>query len=340
MNERLIVDVNANNLHLVNGSETIHTNVKREELMKHLYSIPEKPTVIPYKTNYYERDWGFCVSDYQKQRMTDDKYEVFIYADYLKYGSMTISHLLIPGETKEEIMFSTYTCHPSMANNEMSGPLAIAFLARKLKEKHHHFSYRFVFLPETIGSIAYMATQDLSNVIAGYVVHCCGVDKPFVYKRTKLGFHLTDDVAEYVLDGEVRDYYPDKGADERQYCAVDLPIGTIMTAPPGEYPEYHTSLDNKDFISFRAIQRTIDNLYRICEVYEMNRTYTNRFSNGEPSFTKHEITEDLDAVRWLLSMSDGSTDLLTIAVESDILMDRLAVAAKSLEEKGILEVRG
>jgi len=323
-----IIDASENNLHIVSGSLPHCVYEPAEILQKHLHSIPEQPTVIPYKTAYYEKDWGFCISDYQKQKMTDGTYQVFIDAGYKK-GSLTMSHILIPGELDDEIMFSTYTCHPSMANNELSGPLALIFLARLLRSAPRRYSYRIVFVPETIGSITYMATQDMTKVKGGYEVTCCGVDKPFVYKRSNL-WSMFNDVAEYVLESEVRDFYPHRGADERHWYK---PMGTIMTCPPGEYPEYHTSLDNKDFISFRAIQRTIDKLYEICQTWEMNKYYRPVKMNGEPCFSKRGIDCNLDAARWLLN---DDSDLLYLSEVSGISIDELHKTAEYLVDKGLL----
>jgi aminopeptidase-like protein len=343
---RVWIDAKDNNLHVVGYSEPFYGELDKGELEKHLHIGPEAyPYAIPYVTSYYKPAWGFCISYNQHLQMKPGKYRVVMDTE-LKDGSMTYSDLVIPGKTDKEIWFSTYTCHPSMANNELSGPLALAFLAKKMlaDEFDRRFTYRFIFVPETIGCLAYLSEHEeaIKKCIGGYEVTCCGSRAPLQYKRTRWGVHETDEVAEYLIHGLVRDYFPNRGADERHYNspAIDLPIGCIMRSAPGEYPEYHTSMDNKSFISFENLQETIDTLYRIVQIWEGNRCFQSMYGHGEPMLGRrglYEFPGQVTAMRWVLSRP---CNLLQVAEDSGIPFEDIQRAAEILEKHGLIEEIG
>lgn len=242
-----------NNLHLVGYSTPIQARLSLRDLQKNIYSLPEQPTAIPYVTSYYKERWGFCMTQQQRDSLKDGEYEVFIDSELFD-GSLTYGELFIKGKTDKEIFISTYICHPSMANNELSGPTVTAYLANWLASRvDNKYSYRFVFVPETIGSIAYLSKNkdDLkSNVYAGFNVTCVGDNRDYSYLPSRNGMTISDRVAKHVLKHICPTYkaykWADRGSDERQYCApgIDLPIASIMRTKYGEYDEYHTSLDD------------------------------------------------------------------------------------------------
>ena len=358
MKGNILINADDNNLHLVNYSIPFNGVVSRDELKRHLYSLEEQPNAIPYVTSYYKERWGFCVSHEFLLSLTDEYYEVCIDTDLID-GSMTYGEYVIPGTSSNEILFSTYVCHPSMANNELSGPLVTAFLAKKLSEElpeDHRYTYRFLFLPETIGSIAYLSLKGSElkqNLISGYVITCVGDNGSITFKRSRQGSSLSDMVAEHVLkeenvDHTIRDFFPDRGSDERQYCSpgFNLPVSSIIRSVYGEYSEYHTSLDNKDYISFYKMKDTIDVCSNISKTHEMNKTFrsTNQFC--EPNLGKRglyptlSIKNDQSEIRamfWLINFSDGNHSLLDISNKSGYSLKLLHKLARKCNEQGLLE---
>lgn len=353
-----ICDFSENNLHLVNYSKAYHGKLSLPELSNHLYSLPELPDAIPYITRYYQPDWGFCLPHSERVALTEGIYEVNIDAEFID-GSMTVSECLIPGISKKEILVHTYTCHPSMAVNELSGPLVTAFLARKiLSEGDNYYSYRFVFTPETIGAIAYLSLRGSElkeNMIAGYVCTCVGHSERITYKKSKLGNTLADRAAAHVLTlrddaaVEIRNFQP-SGSDERQYCSLgfNLPVGSLMRIPYGEYPEYHTSLDNKKIIDFAALEDTVGLYLEIFSVIEENARFMLLKPCGEPQLSKyidfygtrnHRIanTQTL-AAKWLIHYCDGDHDLLTISQKSRIPLNTLRHVADLLSSANLLKM--
>jgi aminopeptidase-like protein len=352
-----ILDMAKNNLHLLNYSIPFRGEVSRAELDQHLHSLPELPQAIPYVTSYYEPRWGFCLSQDQRDGLPEGAYQVVIDTDHIN-GSLTYGEAVLPGTETAEVLISTNVCHPSLANNELSGPLVSAFLYRRLESmKERRLTYRFVFIPETIGCIAFLSTRGQhlrDNLVAGYSVTCIGDDAPFTYKRSRAGNSLADRAALYVLSQEdgigssILDFFPDGGSDERQYCSpgFDLPVGSLMRSMYLKYPEYHTSLDNRDFISFQAMSRSIDVYYRVMQALDVNLTYLNLMPWGEPQLGKRGLYPTLgvidrsgrtSALRWLLNFADGDHDLLSIAERSGQSMGNLHAAVQTCLQSGLIK---
>lgn len=325
-----LVDFKKNNLHIVGYSNPVDLWLTLEELKPYLHSLPDQPNAIPYVTSYYSRNWGFCLTHEQFKSMAPGRYHVVINTD-LKPGVLNYGEIIIPGELDQEIFLSTYICHPSMANNELSGPVVTTALVQWLNilEKRR-YTYRIVYVPETIGSIVYLS-KNLEHlkqqVIAGFNITCIGDDRCYSYLPSRNGNTLSDDVALHVLkhtDSDFRCYtWLDRGSDERQYCApgIDLPIATIMRSKYGEYPEYHTSLDNLELITPAGLQGGYDALRKSIEIIEKN-DHLKSTVLGEPQLGKRGLYPTLSTkdsgkqVRTmmnLLSYCDGKHSILEIA---------------------------
>ena len=326
-----------NNLHLVGYSIPIDKTMKLDQLKKHLHTLKELPEAIPYVTSYYKKNWGFCISYNEYKNLKEGSYKVFIDSE-LKPGKLTIGTLTIPGKTNKEILLSTYLCHPSMAVNELSGPLVTAFLYKKLvKEKNFRHTIRFVFCPENIGAIAFLSKfgRELKNrLIAGYVINCVGHGDIYTYKKSRRGDTLADRAALNVLKNQklpldVIDFFPD-GSDERQYCSpgFNFPVGLIMRTMYGKYKEYHTSLDNKGIISFAAMKESINIYEDVIKTIQENTVYKNVILHGTPQFSKSSVPlypntmdsnkynkhdEELNMLLEIINYCDGDNDLLRIA---------------------------
>ena len=294
-----ICDFKKNNLHVVNYSIPVDKEVDYEELFKHLHTLNNQPNAIPYITSYYKETWGFCISKKELDKLPKKgKYRVFIKSS-LENGSITYGDLVLPGNSKKEILFSTYLCHPSMANNELSGPLCLAFLYQKIKKlKNRKYTFRFIIAPETIGTIAYLSKYGMdlkNNLLAGYVMTCCGDNAPFIYKRSKNENSLTDRLAHHVLKHQKLKYksipFSVGGSDERQYCSpgFNMPVGSLTRSIYQSYKEYHTSLDNKDFISFSSMTETIDLYFSFIKALELNDYYLNTNLFCEPQLSKRGL---------------------------------------------------
>lgn len=333
LNGEKIIDFDDTNLHILGYSIPIDTVIGRDELLEHVYTQPEQPDWIPYVTSYYKERWGFCMSENQKNTLTDEKYHVVIKST-LAPGNLTYGDLLIPGETADEVLFSTYLCHPSMANNELSGPVVLTELIRYVKQlKHRRFSYRFVICPETIGSITYIS-QNLDilqkNVRAGFVLSCVGDDRTYSYISTPYGNTLADRVLKNVLKYHYPEYksysFLTRGSDERQFCSVgvELPVCGFCRSKYHEYPEYHTSADDMNLISPEGLQGAYEVMVKVIETLENNDYYRMR-CKGEPQLGKRGLYPTIsqkgtyDAVTALcdfIAYADGRNDLIDI---SDII---------------------
>ena len=337
-NGKIVVNFADNNLHLLGYSTPMHAKMPLAELKPNLYSLPDYPEVIPYLTSYYKERWGFCMSNNQLKSLKEGIYEVYIDSDLNPKGSLTYGEAILKGNSDKEVLFSTYICHPSMANNELSGPLVTSFIYKALKEMGNlKYTYRFLFVPETIGSIMYLSKNGAhmkDKLIAGYTVTCIGDPGNFTYKRSRIGNSLGDRAAELVLKQTenkytIKDFFP-SGSDERQYCSpgFNLPVGSLMRTMYGLYKEYHTSADNKSFISFDAMQGSIDKYLEIVKLIELNEFYINSMPYCEPQLGKRGLYPTLgsqknqakfvEALLWFLNYSDGSHDLIEIIDKSGL----------------------
>lgn len=356
-NGKKIAEFSKNNLHVVNYSTPIDAVISFEDLEKKLHILPKLPEAVPYVTTYYKEDWGFCLAHKELKKLPrQGKYKVFIDSS-LTNGSLSYGDFVLKGDTDKEILFSTYLCHPSLAHNELSGPLVLAGLFKKLSTcKQRRYTYRFLFAPETIGTLSYLkehGTYLKSNLMAGYVVTCVGASGPFTYKRSKRGMTEADRVAEHILKYSKTDHqiidFSIGGSDERQFCSpgFNLPVGSLMTIPYKEYPEYHTSLDNKKFISFSQIQKSIDMYFDIALGHEMNQRYKGTILYGEPRLGKRGLypssitgiyeKDDLFDLLHFLCFADGNTDLLSIAERKNKSLLEFKSIVSTCKEKGLIE---
>jgi len=353
--DRKIISLKENNLHVIGYSEPVDRWVNLEELNKHLYSLPDQPDAIPYITSYYARRWGFCMSHNQRQNLKSGRYRVVVDSE-LKLGVLNYADLLIPGDTEQEILLSTYICHPSMANNELSGPVVTTALARWLTSiKNRHYTYRIVFIPETIGSIVYLS-QNIEHlkrhVIAGFNITCIGDDRCYSYLPSRAGNTLSDRAALHVLkhiDPEYKKYtWLDRGSDERQYCApgIDLPIATIMRSKYGQYPEYHTSLDDLSVVTPRGLEGGYNALRQAIQTIE-NNFYPKTTVLGEPQLGKRGLYPTLStkesgakvrAMMNLISYCDGKHTLLEIADVIGEPVSELVVILEPLIAGGLIDI--
>ncbi len=350
---RKVVDFHENNLHLLGYSVAVDRWMTRGELDGHLHSLPEQPDAIPYLTSYYNRTWGFCLSENQRRELGDGKYRVVIRSEHKK-GELNYGEVVLPGRTDREVLLSTNICHPSMANNELSGPVVTAALAHWLRSQPRRYTYRIVFVPETIGSIVYLSRyldHLKAHVDAGFNVVCVGDDRCHSYLPSRAGNTLSDRAARHVLGHIDPDYvsytWLDRGSDERQYCApgVDLPVASILRSKFECYPEYHTSLDNLDFISpsgliggFQALQRALHILEHnmipsvtvLCEPHLGRRGLY-------PTMNKKGIPGSSRNMRNFLSYCDGTLDLIAIADKIGEPAWELLPLAATLSEHGLIE---
>ena len=330
-----IVDFQQNNLHLISYSTSVDCFLERESLLDHLHSLPDQPTAIPYVTSYYESNWGFCVPDSLKKRLMPGEYKVKIDAE-TRPGKLRYGEIVIPGSTSEEIFVSTYICHPSMANNELSGPVIATALARWLRRLNYRkYTYRIVFVPETIGSLVYLSrhlAHMKNSVVAGFNLTCLGDGGPFSLLGTPSGATTADFVAEYVLSTyfkPTRFYsFLERGSDERQYCSplANLPVVCLMRSKFGTYPEYHTSLDDLDFISPEELQSSLKMVSCCIFALENNDTMIVK-TVGEPQLGRRGLYPNLgtretrDIVRTtmdVLAYMDGKNSLIDIAKITNI----------------------
>jgi aminopeptidase-like protein len=354
----VIADAGRLNLHLLNYSIPFRGKVQLEELQRHLYSLPDQPELVPYRTSYYNEDWGFCLTHERRSRLQPGEYEVQIDTS-LAEGSLTYGELLVPGAQADEVLLSAHCCHPSLANDNLSGMVLCATLARLLAGTSPRYTYRFLFVPGTIGSIAWLALNEekASRIAHGLVAACVGDAGMLTYKRSRRGDAEIDRAAVHVLarsgqEHRVRDFTP-YGYDERQYCSpgFNLPVGSLTRTPHGEYPEYHTSADDPALVKPEMLVDSLRRYLEIFEVLEGNRIYVNLSPKCEPQLGKrglygsvggqsHGVASQV-AMLWVLNLCDGTRTLLDVAERSRLRFSELRRAAEALRKAGLLaEERG
>lgn len=318
------------NLHVVGYSLPINKTLTLEELQQHLHSLPDQPDAIPYVTSYYSDYWGFCLKDRDRQKLKEGEYQVYIDSE-LKDGSLTYGELIIPGDTEEEVFLSTYVCHPSMANNELSGPVVTTYLANwLLAQKQRRYTYRIVFIPETIGSITYLSRNLLEmkkNIVAGFNITCIGDERDYSYLPSRTEGTLSDKAALHSLKHMVDSYstysFLDRGSDERQYCypGVDLPVCSIMRTKYGIYPEYHTSLDDLNLVTPMGLFGGYNVVKNAIGIIEANKTFKCKYlcepQLGKrglyPNISEKSSATSVELMMNILTYLDGTIDLLDLA---------------------------
>ena len=351
-----ICDFKMNNLHVVGYSTPIDKEVDLEELKEHLYWIEDQPTAIPYITSYYSPRWGFCLSFNAFKKLKKGTYKVKINSELID-GSLTYGEVKLSGESAKEIFLSTYVCHPSMANNELSGPVVTTALIKFIKSlKDRKYSYRIVFIPETIGSITYLSLHHdymKKNIISGFNVSCVGDERAYSYLPSRNGKTLSDSVAKHVLkhtDSNFKSYsWLDRGSDERQYCApgIDLPIASIMRTKYGQYPEYHTSLDDlENVVTPNGLDGGYWALRRAIEAVEKNKKYhVTVFCEPQmgkrglyPTLSTKKSGEEVKLMMDLISLCDGKTFLLEVAESLNTPIWELYELIETLVSHNLLEL--
>ena len=348
-----LVDFKTNNLHIVGYSTSVDAVLNKKELEEHLYSLPEVPHAIPYVTSYYSETWGFCLSHEQRSKLGEGPFRVFINSEH-KVGSLTYGELIIPGDTSDEILLSTYVCHPSMANNELSGPVVTTALARWiLGLEDRHYTYRIVMVPETIGSVVYLSLHLRhlqEHLKAGWVLTCIGDDRAYSYLSSPSGATFADRVSKKVmskLNHRFDEYsFLDRGSDERQYCSpgVDLPVVSLMRSKYGTYPEYHTSLDDLSLVTPSGLQGGLDMMKAVIDELESSPRWRSTVL-GEPQMGKrglypttststsaHEVYDMMN----VLAFCDGTHDTEELASICSITVSKAEEIVNKLFAAGVL----
>jgi aminopeptidase-like protein len=348
-----VIDFRKSNLHVLNYSVPIKRCMSLAELRPHLFTLPDHPDWIPYRTSYYAERWGFCLSHNQLMQLRDEEYEVCIDSS-LEPGLLTYGEYLIHGETLDEVLVSCHICHPSLANDNLSGIALALFLAKHLSGISHRYSYRFLFIPGTIGSITWLSQHEdeTSRIKHGLVLASVGAGAKFTYKRSRRGNTEIDQAVINILrhSGEsydILDFSP-YGYDERQFCSpgFDLPVGCFMRTPNGTFPEYHTSADNLDFVQPSLLGESFTVVASTISLLETNRVYINQNPKCEPQLGKRglyrkiggvESSVDELALLWVLNLSDGKHSLLDIAEHTGCAFDAIANAAGLLADQALLK---
>lgn len=349
-----VVDFKANNLHLMSYSSPVKKKMTLEELTPHLFSLPDHPEWIPYRTSYYQENWGFCLSHKNRELLEPGEYEVVI-ASTLLAGSLTYGESYLPGDIAEEVLVSCHVCHPSLCNDNLSGIAVAVLLAQAMAARQRRYSYRFLFIPGTIGSITWLARNEdkVARIKHGLVLTGVGDAGKVTYKRSRQGQAEVDRVMTQVLKDSgdpytIIDFFP-YGYDERQYCSpgFDLAVGCFMRTPHGEYPEYHSSADNLDFVKAESLERSFSRCLEAFELLERNRTYLNQNPKCEPQLGRRGLyravagqqerqSKEL-ALLWVLNASDGRHTLLDIAERANLPFRLIHAAAEALVEVELLK---
>lgn len=348
---RRVVDFRASNLHVVNYSVPVRARMPLSDLRPRLHTLPDQPDLIPYRTTYYSEDWGFCLTQHALDALPEGEYEVCIDAT-LAPGSLSYGECVLRGATTDEVLISIHSCHPSLANDNLSGMAVGAFIARVLSATPRRHTFRFLFIPGTIGSIAWLAQHEseVTRIRHGLVLSCLGDRGNSTYKRSRRGNALVDRAAAHVLDGHgahtLLDFVP-YGYDERQYCSpgFDLPVGCLTRTPNGRYPEYHTSADNLTFVTAEALEDSLVKALEIIEILEHDAAYVNLSPKGEPQLGRRGLyrntggTSPADfemALLWVLNFSDARHSLLDIAERATLPFTTIRRAAIALVDAGLL----
>lgn len=350
-----VIDFRASNLHVINYSRPVRATMTLDELRPHLFADPAHPDWVPYRTTYYQDNWGFCLSARALAALPDDRYEVCIDST-LTDGALTYGECLVPGAGRDEILVSCHICHPSLCNDNLSGIAVASQLVRRLLARRSRYTYRFLFIPGTIGSITWLALNEdkLAAIRHGLVAVNLGDPGKMHYKRSRHGNAEIDQVVEYVLarqggDHTVLDFEP-YGYDERQFCSpgINLPVGCLMRTPHGQFPEYHTSADNLDLVQPAFLVHSLETFWTVFQVLEGNRTYRNLLPKCEPQLGKRGLYEAIGgrsdtkarqmALLWVLNLSDGRHSLLDIAKRARLDIDLVIDAAQALERHDLLAV--
>ena len=351
---RRVIDFTKSNLHVVGYSVPVRSTMSLAALREHLHTLPDQPALIPYRTSYYEETWGFCLSQNTLDSLPDGEYEVVIDST-LADGSLTYAEHVIPGEVSDEVLVSCHVCHPALANDNLAAIAVAVEVAKRLAEAEPYYTYRFLFAPGTIGSIAFLAQADerIEKIKHGLVLACAGDSGSLTYKRSRRGDAEIDQAAALVLRSSGRphkliDFSP-YGYDERQYCSpgFNLGVGCLTRTPYAAYPEYHTSADNLDFVLPGAMWDTLETVSEIFGILERNRCYVNVSPYGEPQLGNRGLYESLGgrsdtkqaqlAMLWVLNLADGEHSLVQIAARADLPFDAISAAADALRDAGLLK---
>ena len=349
-----VVDFADSNLHVLGYSVPVRERLRLAELKRHLYSLPEHPEWIPYRTSYYEPNWGFCLTHRQLESLPEGEYDVRIDST-LEDGSLTYAEAFVPGESEEEVLVSTYACHPSLANENCSGLALLTLLARELAGRKLRYSYRFLFAPATIGALAWLARNEerLDRVTHGLVCNCVGDPGPLTYKQSRGGAADVDRAAQLVLREsgapfQVHEWEP-WGSDERQFNSpgIDLDVGALTRSGHGSFPEYHSSADDLELVRPEALAGSFHAYMSVFDVLETNDAYLNLSPKGEPQLGRRGLYRAIGsgalpagelALLWVLNLSDGRNTLVDIAETSGLPYAQLRTAAQLLEEHELLRV--
>lgn len=345
-----VIDFGRSNLHVVNYSAPVRRRLTLDELGPHLHSLPDEPQLVPYRTSYYDRDWGFCLSDDELRALPAGEYEAVIEAT-LEDGALTYGECVLPGATTDEILISSHACHPSLANDNLSGVVVAAFLAGALAQVERRFTYRFLFAPGTIGAIVWLSRNEdrVHLVRGGLVLACVGDDAPLVYKRSRRGDAAIDTAAAHVLRdrGEVVDFSP-YGNDERQFCSpgFDLPVGALTRSGHDRAALHHTSADDLSAISEAALADTLAVCLELVASLEHDASYVSLNPKCEPQLGRRGLYRLFggradrpaleSALLWVMSCADGQQSLLDVAVKSGLPMATVYEAALALERAGLV----
>jgi aminopeptidase-like protein len=351
---RKVIDFAEHNLHIVGYSTPVHTVLPLAQLREHLHTLPEQPTLIPYRTSYYSETWGFCLRHDVLESLPDGDYEVFIDST-LDDGHLSYGEHVVPGELTDEIIVSCHICHPSLANDNMAGVAVAVELAKRLAASKPRYTYRFIFAPGTIGAITWLARnfERVDRIHGGVTLACAGDRGSLTYKRSRRGDAPVDRAMEHVLretgrEHKVIDFSP-YGYDERQYCSpgFNLGVGSLTRTPYAGYPEYHTSGDNPDFVTEESMADTLETLWAAVAVLERDRRYVNLSPYGEPQLGRRGLYESLGgrsdtkqaqmAMLWVLNLSDGEHSLLDIAHRAGLPFATVADAADALRGAGLVK---